>query len=161
MIVEYSKIYDEDIKNLLVELQEHIKAIDIEGYNIIRDDYKELYFNKTIEEINKYQGKMFLYKENEKIIGLVVGLINNDEEETYDFKAPKRGRITELVVTKNARSTGVGSKLLKSMEDYLKSVDCKDILLGVFAYNEKAIKFYEKHGYHTRMMDMTKTSDYL
>ena len=43
-----------------------------------------------------------------------------------------------------------------SKEDYLKSVGCKDILLGVFAYNENAIKFYEKNGYHIRMLDMTK-----
>ena len=30
------------------------------------------------------------------------------------------------------------------MENYLKSIGCEDILLGVFAYNENGISFYEK-----------------
>lgn len=156
MIIEYDEKYKEEVKNLLVELQEYIVSIDKEKYNIITKEYRDNYFNKTMDEIYKYEGKMYLYKDNDKIIGLMVGLINNLEESTYDFKCPKRGRITELVVSKHHRKSGVGSILLHSMEDYLKSVGCKDILLGVFAYNENAIKFYEKNGYHIRMLDMTK-----
>ena len=156
MIIEYNEKYKEEVKDLLVELQEYIASIDKEKYNIITKEYRDKYFNKTMDEIYKYEGKMYLYKDNDKIIGLIVGLINNLEECTYDFKYPKRGRITELVVSKHYRKSGVGSILLHSMEDYLKSVGCKDILLGVFAYNENAINFYEKNGYHIRMHDMTK-----
>ena len=156
MIIEYDEKYKEEVKDLLVELQEYIISIDKEKYNIITKEYRDNYFNKTMDEIYKYEGKMYLYKDNDKIIGFIVGLINNLEESTYDFKCPKRGRITELVVSKHYRKSGVGSILLHSMEDYLKSVGCKDILLGVFAYNENAIKFYEKNGYHIRMHDMTK-----
>ena len=156
MIIEYNEKYKEEVKDLLVELQEYIVSVDKEKYNIITKEYRDKYFNKTMEGINKYEGKMYLYKDNDKIIGLIVGLINNLKGSTYDFKCPKRGRITELVVSKHYRKSGVGSILLHSMEDYLKSVGCKDILLGVFAYNENAIKFYEKNGYHIRMLDMTK-----
>ncbi len=158
MIIEYDEKYKEEVKDLLVELQEYIISIDKEKYNIITKEYRDNYFNKTMDEIYKYEGKMYLYKDNDKIIGFIVGLINNLEESTYDFKCPKRGRITELVVSKHYRKSGVGSILLHSMEDYLKSVGCKDILLGVFAYNENAIKFYEKNGYHIRMLDITKTN---
>ena len=42
------------------------------------------------------------------------------------------------------------------MTEYLKNENCKDILIGVFGYNDQAIKFYEKNGYHTRMIEMTK-----
>ena len=156
MIIEYDEKYKEEVKDLLVELQEYIISIDKEKYNIITKEYRDNYFNKTMDEIYEYEGKMYLYKDNDKITGLIVGIINNLEESTYDFKCPKRGRITELVVSKHYRKSGVGSILLHSMEDYLKSVGCKDILLGVFAYNENAIKFYEKNGYHIRMHDMTK-----
>ena len=158
MIIEYDKKYDEHIKDLLVELQEHIQNIDLEGYNILTDEFRESYFLKTMDEIKKCNGKILIYKEENNIVGLVIGLINNDAEETYEFKAPKRGRITELIVSKNNRSSGIGTKLLNAMENDLKSIGCKDILLGVFAYNESAIKFYEKNGYHVRMTDMTKTN---
>ena len=159
MIIEYNKQYDENVKDLLVELQEHIQSIDIEGYNILTKDYRELYFQKIINEVNKCNGKILLYKENSKIVGLIVGLINNDNEETYEFIVPRRGRITELIVSKNIRSKGIGTMLLKSMEDYLKSIGCEDVLLGVFAYNDNAINFYEKNGYHMRMIDMIKTNN--
>ncbi len=156
MIIEYNNQYAEDVKDLLVELQEYIVGIDKEKYNIITENYREEYFKKTMEEVYKYNGKMLLCSENEEIVGLVVGLINNEETFEYDFKAPKRGRITELVVAKKCRGKGYGKMLLDFMEKYLSTNGCEDILLGVFGYNEKAIKFYEKNGYHTRLIDMTK-----
>lgn len=54
--------------------------------------------NKTMEEVKKCNGKILLFEDNEKIVGLIVGLINNEETERYDFKAPRRGRVTELIV---------------------------------------------------------------
>ena len=159
MIIEYDKKYDEDIKSLLEELQIYIASIDEEGYNIVTRDYKEKYFIETMEEVNKYEGKILLYQEDNSITGLIIGIINNEEESTYEFESPKRGRITELIVSHESRSKGVGTKLLKAMEEYLSSEGCKDILLGVFAYNKKAKDFYEKNGYHNRMIDMTKKID--
>ena len=156
MIIDYSELYKEDVKNLLLELQEHIHSVDPEGYNIVGVNYREMSFLDTMEDVKKYDGKIMLYVENDEVLGMVIGLINNDTEETYNFRAPKRGRISELVVKKDVRSKGIGSILLKSMEDYLHSVGCESILIGVFAYNNEAVKFYEKNGYHNRMLDMIK-----
>lgn len=157
MIIDYDSKYDEEIKRLLVELQQHLSSIDKLGYNALEKDFGDLSFEKIFNEVNKYEGKIFLYKDASKIIGLVVGLINNESEDRYDFKVPKRGRITKLVASKEFRSKGIGTVLLKSMEDYLKSVGCADILLAVLGYNTRALKFYEKNGYHVRCYDMTKS----
>lgn len=156
MIIEYDSKYDKDIINLFIELQEHIADLDKEGYNILTANYGHLYLKKTLEEVKKYNGKLLLYKIDQDILGLVVGLINNDAEDSYDFKAPRRGRITELIVSEKKRSKGIGKKLLKAMEGYLISQECSDVLLGVFAYNDRALKFYEENGYHVRMLEMTK-----
>jgi ribosomal protein S18 acetylase RimI-like enzyme len=154
MIIEYNSKYDEQIKDLLVQLQQYLADMDKEGYNIVGNEYKEKYFTKTMEEVKKCNGKIMLYKDNEKIVGLIVGLINNDETEQYDFKAPKRGRITELIVDKEYRGKQIGKQLLAEMNKYLKSIGCEKILIAVFGYNESAIEFYEKNGYHIRMIDM-------
>ena len=154
MVLEYDLKYDEDIKDLLVQLQQHLADIDKEKFNIVGDGYREKYFEKTLEEVKKCNGKILLYKDNEKIVGLIVGLINNDETERYDFKAPKRGRITELVVDKNYRGKGIGKELLLKMKEHLKSNGCEKIMIAVFDYNEGAIKFYKDNGFHIRMMDM-------
>lgn len=157
MIIEYDKKYDEQIKNLLVELQEHIVCLDIEKYNILGEDYGNLYFKQVMEEVERFEGKIYLYEENSKILGFVEGIINNEENETFELKVPKRGRVSELVVAKEARGKGIGDKLLNKMEQHFLENGCKDVLLAVFAYNDGAERFYKNHGYHSRMITMTKT----
>ena len=154
MILEYDSRYDEQIKDLLVQLQQYLADIDVEGYNIVGEDYREKYFSKTMEEVNKCNGKILLFKDNEKIVGLIVGLINNDETERFDFKAPKRGRITELIVDKENRGKQIGRQLLNEMKKHLKSIGCEKILIAVIGYNEVAREFYENNGFHVRMFDM-------
>ena len=154
MIVEYNKKYDEQIKDLLLELQEHLVKLDKEGFNIASEEYREKYFEKTMEAIENNEGKILLYEDKEQIVGLIVGIVNNEKTIRYDFNAPKRGRITELVVNKEYRNKGIGKELLNSMKEYLKSIGCEKILIAVFGYNKGAIKFYKENGYHVRMMDM-------
>ena len=154
MIIEYDSKYDEQIKDLLVQLQQYLADMDKEGYNIVGDGYRDKYFEKTLEEVKKCNGKILLYKADEKIVGLIVGIINNDDTIRYDFKAPKRGRITELVVDKDYRGKGIGKELLLKMKEHLKSNGCEKILIAVFGYNESAIRFYKENGFHIRMLDM-------
>ena len=155
-IIEYEEKYAFDVKNLLLELQKHICNIDQEGYNIMGDDYCEIYFAKTMEEVKSYEGKIFLAIEKDEVVGLIVGLINNEDMEEFDFKAPKRGRVSELVVKEKYRSLGIGDALLKYLEKHFKSVGCSDVLIEVFSYNYKALKFYEREGYHNRVVEMTR-----
>ena len=69
---------------------------------------------------------------------------------------PKRGRVTELVVSKEYRSNGIGKQLLDKMEKHFKEVGCKGVLIDVFAYNENAQKFYYKNGYFNRNIEVMK-----
>jgi len=154
MVIEYDSKYDEQIKDLLVDLQQYIAEIDKEGFNIVGEDYREKYFLKTMEEVKKCDGKILLYEENNKIVGLIIGVVNNEEMQKYDFNVTKRGRITELVVSKEHRGKKIGKILLDSMKDYLKNIGCKKTLIAVFGYNENAINFYKKNGFHIRLMDM-------
>ena len=155
-IIDYLSQYDETIKDLLVEIQEYIVQIDREKYNKLTDEYREKYFEETMKEVSKYEGKIFLAKENGEIIGLIIGIIYNNEVDAYDFAAPKRGFVKDLVVSKNYRSKGIGKQLLNKMESYFKEVGCKGVLLNVFAYNENAIQLYIKNGYFNRCIEMMK-----
>ena len=154
MIVEYESKYEEQVKDLLVELQQYLVNLDKDNLNIITDEYREEYFKKTIETVNNNSGKILLYQENNEIVGLAVGIVNNEEISRYDFKAPKRGRITELIVKKENRGNNIGKQLLDSMKEYLQSIGCIKIMIAAFGYNKDAIRFYEKNGFHTRLLDM-------
>lgn len=152
-IVEYSDKYLEDVKDLLVELEEYIISIDKDELDQLHPEYREKMAILDLEEVREWNGKCYLAIENDKAVGLIMGIIPGYEEFDYlDYKCPKRGEITELVVSKNVRSKGIGRELMEVMEDYFKENNCEYVLVDVFAYNEKAINFYEKSGYHSRML---------
>ena len=158
MIIEYENKYANNVQELLLELQQYIESIDILGYNRVvdKDLYKEEILKKTLKEVEENDGKIYLYQEENQIVGLIIGIINNEATEENDFKVPKRGRITELIVSSKVRSKGLGKKLMTAIEEYLKSKGCEDILIEVFGYNDNALKFYFKQGFHARMLNAIK-----
>ena len=151
-IIEYEDKYLEDVKDLLTELEEYLVSIDKDNLDQVHPEYHDKMAILDLDEVNKYNGKCYLAIENDKAIGLIMGMVPDYDEYDYlDYKCPKRGIITELIVTKKTRSKGVGQQLMNKMEEYFKSVGCEYVLVDVFAYNEPAIKFYDKKGYHPRM----------
>jgi len=158
MIVEYDEKYLEDVKDLLVELEEYILTIDKDNLDQLHPDYRELMAEKDLKEVNENNGKCYLYIEDNKAIGVIMGIVGTYDEYDYlDYKCPKRGEITELIVTSKVRSSGVGSKLINKMEEYFKSIGCEYVVIDVFAYNDLAINFYKYKGYHTRgLIDIKK-----
>ena len=62
---------------------------------------------------------VYLALENNKVIGLIMGYIRNYDEYDYlDYKCPRSGEISELIVSKNTRSKGIGKCLMQKMEEY-------------------------------------------
>ena len=159
-IIEYEDKYLEDVRDLLVELEEYIISIDKDELDNLHPEYREKMALLDLEEVNEYNGKCYLAIEDNKAVGLIMGCIPTYDEYDYlDYKCPKRGEITELIVTKNTRSNGVGIALIKKMEDYFKSCGCENVHVDVFAYNDIAINFYMKNNYHSRMYNMIKKLD--
>ena len=156
-IIEYEDKYLEDVKDLLVELEEYIVSIDKDNLDHIHSEYREKMALLDLDKVNKNSGKCYLAVENNKAIGLIMGCIFPYEEYDYlDYKCPKRGEITELIVTNKTRNSGIGQKLINKMEEFFKSVGCEYVMVDVFAYNEMGKKFYDKKDYHTRMNIMIK-----
>ena len=152
-IIEYEEKYLEDVKDLLVELEEYILTIDKDNLDQLHPEYRDKMAILDLEEVEKNNGKCYLAIENDKAVGLIMGaIVNYDEHDYLDYTCPKKGEITELIISKKVRSSGIGQQLMKKMEDYFKSVNCEYVIVDVFAYNESAINFYNKQGYHTRML---------
>lgn len=156
-ILEYNEKYLEDVKDLLVELEEYIISIDEDELDELHPEYREKMAKLDLEEVKNNNGKCFIAVDGNKAIGVIMGIERTYDEYDYlDYKCPKYGIVTELVVSKNVRSAGIGQKLMKKIEDYFKSIGIEYVGIDVFAYNKNAIKFYEKQGYHSRMYDVIK-----
>lgn len=152
-IIEYEDKYLEDIKDLLVELEKYIISIDEDNLDRLHQEYRDKMAVLDLEEVKNNNGKCYLAVENEKAIGLIMGYVRTYDEYDYlDYKCPKSGEISELIISKEARGKGIGKQLMKKMENYFKSIDCEYVFLDVFAYNKNAVEFYKKEGYHSRML---------
>lgn len=159
-IIEYDDKYLEDVRNLLVELEEYIIEIDEDKLDRLHPDYQEKMALIDLEKVNENNGKCFLAIDNDKAVGLIMGtIIKYDEYDYLDYKCPKEGEIIELIVSSKIRNKGIGKELMKRMEEYFKEVGCKYILVDVFAYNKHGIEFYNKQGYHPRMYREIKKID--
>lgn len=156
-IIEFDGRYSESVKDILVELQEYIVSIDDWKLNIMTPKYREDYFKKTIEECSKEGSKIFLAVENDEVLGFIFGkLAENEKYDDCFYACPKSGIVEELIVKNNVRAKGIGSALLETLEQYFKSIGCKYCYIDVFEPNVKALNFYEKHNYTTRMRTMGK-----
>ena len=156
-IVEYEDKYLEDVRNLLVELEEYIVSIDKDCLDCVHPEYREKMVKIDLDEVKNNNGKCYLAIENDRAIGLIMGCIfTYDEYDYLDYKCPKRGKITELIVTNKIRSKGIGQELINKIEEYFKSVECEYVIVDVFAYNDIGKNFYNKKKYHTRMETMIK-----
>ena len=157
MIIEYEENYLDDVKDLLVELEAYIVSIDKDNLDTIHPEYKEKMAIVDLEELEKNEGKCFLYIENGKALALIMGCVRPYDEYDYlDYKCPRAGYITELIVSQKLRSKGIGQELINKMEEYFKTINCEYVLVDVFAYNENAFNFYSKKAYHSRMHTMIK-----
>lgn len=156
-IVEYEEKYLEDVKDLLVELEEYIITIDEDSLDQLDKDYRDKMAVIDLKEVYENEGICFLAIDSSKVVGLIMGCVfPYDEYDYLDYKCPRRGEITELIVSKNGRSKGVGKELMDKMEEYFKSIGCEYVMVDVFAYNHNAESFYNKKGYHARMKTLIK-----
>ena len=143
--------------HLLKELQEHLISVDRENVQIMKNCYGEEYFALMFQLVMENEGIIYLAKDENETVGMIAGYIEpKDDEDRITNRCPKRGIISELVVSPLFRLRGVGCELMKAMERYFSDAGCEFIAVSVFAPNEGAMKFYKKYGYATRNIEMYK-----
>ena len=86
-IIEYKEKYLEDVKNLLVELEEYIVTIDEDNLDRVHPEYRDKMASIDLEEVSKNKGKCFLAIENEEVLGLIMGYVRTYDKYDYlDYK---------------------------------------------------------------------------
>lgn len=156
-VIELDVRHYEKAKDLLVDLQKYVVEIDKYKLNILSTKFRDKYFDYMLADCNSNQGKCFVCVDGDKVLGMVAGYVEKyNERDKIDYSCPKKGIIAELIVDKNYRKDGLGTKLVNHMENYFKSISCKFVQIDVFAYNESAKKFYYKNGYEDRMVTVFK-----
>ena len=66
------------------------------------------------------------------------------------------GEIESLSVLTQYRGVGIGSELLRRLEEHLNQRGVDDLILGVLAGNQDAIRLYERRGYLPTWLYMSR-----
>jgi GNAT superfamily N-acetyltransferase len=72
------------------------------------------------------------------------------------FTGEEQGFILAIVVSKDAEGKGVAKKLMLKAEEWTKVKGYKQLVLNVFANNERAVNFYSHLNYETENLKMVK-----
>ena len=156
-IVEYNSKYDEQIKDLLVELQNYLIDIDDWHTQVMLPTYREGTFQMDMRKVNSQEGKIYLAIQDSLVVGVVVGIVDEkDEVDKLSNDCAKTGSVIELIVKNDIRGNGIGKILLQKIEKYFKSINCKRINIEVFGPNKRGLNFYEKNDYIVRDMIVSK-----
>ena len=108
------------------------------------------------EEFNQNINNIIVAEINNIVVGVIVYLIKEKLENNYT-NYRKVLFIDALVVDVNHRKNGIGKILMQEMEKIAKKNNCSSIELNVWAFNDEAIKFYEKFGMSIKTMILEKS----
>ena len=149
------------ISQLMTELQGHVVALDpLHRLKTVEDFDAETYVDHLLLQMKEVHGIILIAKEEDEIIGFVVGSIPPASEgENLDHYAAIEGKIDELVVSEKHRGKHVGLELIRELEQHFQKNGCEFIRVGCFAPNVGTHAFYEKCGYNDRYIEMLKKID--
>lgn len=82
-IIEYQEKYLEDVKSLLVELEEYILTIDKDNLDQLHPEYRDKMAILDLEEVKDNEGKCYLAMENDKVVGLIMGYVRTYDDLDY------------------------------------------------------------------------------
>ena len=151
-VISKPKISDlAEIKNILLQWT---KEEDVAKYlKRIRDE---------IEGITQYKNQFWVIREQNRVVG-IGGLADSLPRFKHFFKTQNPGEIKLLYVDNEARSKGVGKKLLNHLEERAKMAKYGELVArSNIRYKDTAYGFYEKMGYknvgYLRGMDKKKVA---
>lgn len=156
-IVELTSKYAEGAKDLLTELQTHIAELDKRGVIVLKENFRNDYFDFVSEEVKKHNGKIFIAVKGGRAVGIIIcKIFQGGGEEDITTTCPKVGFISDFAVTENERGQGIGKALLARAEQFFKDGGCEYTQLEVFAPNTQAFELYKKSGFEPLCIYMSK-----
>ena len=120
---------------------EYIENLDEDYYKLIGNEFNK-YANKNDVKCN-YIPFNFIAKKDNTVIGIITG-----------HSYYKEVHIGDLIILEEYRNKHIGSKLIKTVEDYFRDKGFENINLTT--YDFQAPEFYKKCGYEVEFVRENK-----
>ncbi len=163
MNVQIREYNDRDKKHIIdcvEKLHDHVVSLDPLKRLRKMPGYIDTEVTNTFRTVKEQNGKILIAEDDGKFVGFIVGFMTKQSDENLMSVVPtKLGVISDVYVSDAYRGQGVGEKLMRAMEAYLKTLDCDTIWINIVSYNTNAHSFYKKMGYHDREISLMKKLD--
>ncbi len=158
IIRKYSHKDKKQLIDIMNRFQDYIVAVDNMKRTRRSPDYGKEYVKKTLKELRRHQGILYVGETGErKIVGIVAGIIEKPTRISKFESIPnKSGRVTELYLDPEYRGQKMGKMLMQTIEQYFQKKQCTVIFVEVFAPNQSAYDFYKRSGYRDRDYNLIK-----
>jgi len=116
------------------------------------DEFRELSSNEVMASfetaLNDEKQAVMLACENDKALGYLLLRIIERPENPFQ-KARTIFYIDQLSVLEQNRKQGVGRMLMEAAKDFADERGCNRLLLDVWAFNKKALRFFISQGFES------------
>jgi len=137
---------DPDIKHLFNRFQDAAS---------FAKEFTPEYFQKTAKNVDTENQPITLMVLNEAV-PMGYGVIEIDSPKLLKKDLPTAW-LALLIGDHGLRKCGLGALILKHLESLAENSGAKQIEIGVFAYNERALGFFRHHGY----VEFTRRPDFV
>lgn len=142
--IENPKIED---FNRVNELAKQVHELHVNWRPDLFLSVDEVISKENFEEMLQAK-EIFIAKIQDEIVGYIT--FNIKEKNSPSMRYRKQLQIESICVDKRNRGKGIGTQLLKYVEQYGKEHNCTDIYLTVNEENASAIKMYEEYGFKVK-----------
>ncbi len=139
------------------ELLFQVAKIHAEGRpDIFKQASKKYTDEQLLEIIDNNFSPIFVAVIDERVVGYAF-CIYQSVENSQLLKDKKTLYIDDICVDENKRGKGIGASLYDHVISFAKANGFDNVTLNVWAFNEDAYKFYQKHGMTNQKIIMEKT----
>lgn len=152
-IKKAAKIHIEGIISLLKQVQmvHHLGRPDL-----FKAGQSKYYEEEVLAMLDDPQRPLFVaVDENDQVLGYIF-CVFQQYCQSHILTDIKTLYIDDLCVDEKVRGEHIGQQLYEYVLKFAKDNDCYNIVLNVYAFNESAIKFYEKCGLKPQKIGMEK-----
>lgn len=140
-------------KDFVISLSERFNEFAFMGW---RDEERMKEAQRRIAretlENTETNGDFFIAEDGN---GVRLGFLHMTQNTDY-FTGEEQGYISSIAVAKEGEGKGIAKKLMKTAEEWSKEKGYKQVVLHVFANNERAIRFYQHLNYQTEIIKLVK-----
>lgn len=140
----------DDLTALWVDLADGQRSF---GSHILPEENRSLARDAVLRHV--VADELLVATEGDRLLGFVMFTIESGEY----AQDGTRGVIRNIYVRPEDRSQGVGTALLEAAEDALLDRGADWLSLEVMADNERARRFYRRHGYAPHRVTLEKSSE--